>query len=411
MNQEADRESMWRLIEGADVMVTNFRAGVAEKFGFGQPEVLARNPEIIYLACNGWGETGPMKDQGGADPQVQAFCGWCSITGPEGGDWEFLRFLGHIDMNSSVYIAAGVLTGLVARGRVGGQGIRLSMLEAALSMQSNRLSEYLAGGVTPVPLGSASAVVAPSQAFECQDGEYVAVSAETEAQWERLVEALGRPELAKDARFSTNGDRVQHRRDLAAELGPIFKGKPATWWNFVLSRARVPVSRFWDWDLIQTNPQVLQNEHVVKVDTGATGTVYTGGPPWKFEEAPAQIRRNPVTGEHTKEVLTELAAAPSRPKAPQRHEGGAPFAGLRVLEFASGLAGPHAGALLADLGAAVVKIETGDGDYIRQWGPPFKDGVGTAFLELNRNKGSRGSRTSAERAGRPCWTWLARRTS
>ncbi len=96
LRQAAGRERMWQLIEAAEVMVTNFRPGTAEKLGFGQEVVLARNPDIVYLASTAWGEVGPMRDQGGADNWVQPFCGWCSINGRENGPWEFLRFLGHI---------------------------------------------------------------------------------------------------------------------------------------------------------------------------------------------------------------------------------------------------------------------------------------------------------------------------
>src|SRR5258705_2592141 len=172
------------LVEGADVLVSNLKPSSVEKHGFGTEAVLERNPGIVYCLANGWGETGPMSAKAGADNQVQAYSGWCSVTGAEGGGWEFLRYLGQIDLNSSLYITGAVLTGLATRRRLGGQAIKLSMLETAIAMQSSRIAEYLTGTV-PGPLGSAASVVAPSQALECEGKQYLAVAAETEAQWRR----------------------------------------------------------------------------------------------------------------------------------------------------------------------------------------------------------------------------------
>jgi CoA:oxalate CoA-transferase len=387
LRDDHDREDMWKLIESADVLVTNFRAGTGEKLGFGPEEVLARNPGIVYVPTNGWGDGGPMWSQGAADTAVAVLSGWCSVTGREGGAWEQIRFAGHIDMTAAIYTTAAVLTGLIARERVGGQKIGLSMLEAALAMQSNRLSEYLAGGVTPVPLGSAYSVVAPSQAFECQDKAFIAVSAESESQWKRLCEALGREDLLGNPLFATNAQRVQHREELARELGEVFKTKPTTWWMLALNRAKVPNSKFWDWDDIRFHPQVQANEHLVEVDTGRCGVVHTGGVPWKFANAPAVIRRNPYSGEHADAIRAEMESGEIRPlNLDSPRIGGLPFAGLRVLELACGLAGPYCAAYLADQGAVVTKVEPADGDYLRGWGPPFVGGSGTAFAELNRNK-------------------------
>lgn len=391
MNLAEDRDRMWRLIDSADVMLSNWRTGVAEKFGFSQAAVLARNPDIVHLPANGWGEFGPMRDVGGTDPTVQAFCGWCSITGEEGGPWQAQRYMSTIDANSGLYIAAATLTALFARKRVHGQGVNLSMLEAAVSMQANRLSEYLAGGVTPGPLGSAYSVIAPSQAFRCLDQAYLAVAAETEGQWGRLCAAVDRPELAADPRFLLNRDRVEHRRELAAALGAVFASKPAWFWSSALNRARVPNSKFLNWDLIRHHPQMLENEHLVKVDTGKSGVITTPGPVWKFTTEPVVLHRNPYTGEHTDEVLNELSRRPPtrRRVRPDGAVPELPFTGLRVVDLSSGLTGPYCTMLLADQGAQVVKLEVGAGDPARGWGPPFVEGVGTAYRELNRHKSIR----------------------
>jgi formyl-CoA transferase len=396
LRADEDRETMWALIESADVLVNNLRPNSVRRLGFDPESVLARNPSIVYCMSNGWGEDGPMVDKAGADNQVQAFGGWCSVMGEEGGPPEFLRFLGQIDLNASMYIVGAVLTGLALRSRYGGQSVSVSMLEATLAMQANRIAEYLASGVGPGPLGSAYSVVAPSQAFQCQDAAYVAVSAETERQWRRLCDAIGREDLLERPEFASNPERVGHRHELAAELEATFRTKPVAWWVQQLSDHLVPVARFWDFELIKWHPQVRENDHLIELDDGRFGTIFTGGPPWKFEEAPARVRRGPVSGEHTAEIRAELETLAAkggkganstnggrvRPSPPP----GAPFEGLRVLELSTGIAGPYCGSLLADQGADVLKLEPPDGDHVRGWGPPFVDGAGAAFTALNRNK-------------------------
>jgi crotonobetainyl-CoA:carnitine CoA-transferase CaiB-like acyl-CoA transferase len=385
-----DCRRMWQLIESSDVLVNNFKPSSVQRLGFTPEAVMSRNPDIVYCMSNGWGESGPLANKTGTDPVLQYFGGWCSVTGEEGGSWEALRFFGHIDLNASMYVAAAVLTGLATRTRLGGQTINVSMLETTLAMQSTRIAEYLHSETVPGPLGSAASGAAPSQAFRCEDQRWVAVSAETDGQWQRLCEAIDRGDLAAHPEYATNALRVAARRQLSLELNRVFLSRPAWWWMQQLTRRRVPCSTFWDLDLNNVHPQVRDNDHVIELDAGRFGTVFTGGPPWKFSRAPARVFRNPEPGEHTAEVLAELdQQSPARPAGAGARVPGSsapPFSGRRVLELATGIAGPYCGSLFADQGADVLKLEPPGGDRVRAWGPPFVDGVGAPFIELNRNK-------------------------
>ncbi len=390
LNDARDRERMWRLIEVSDVLVNNFKPSSVKNLGFTAGEVTARNPDIVYCVSNGWGSSGPLANNVGSDPVLQVFGGWCSVTGEDGGSWEALRFFGHIDLNASMYVTGAVLTGLATRPRVGGQSMSVSMLEATLAMQSTRTAEYLNGGIVPGPLGSAASVVSPSQAFCCEDQSWLAVCAESEGQWRRLCDAVGRTDLAERPEYATNAGRVANRTRLAEELSEAFISRPAWWWVQQLNKRFVPSAKFWDFELIKAHPQIRDNEHVIELDTGRFGRVFTGGPPWKFSRAPARVFRNPESGEHTAQVLAELdneiEADTNRGRLDAPASNELPFAGLRVLELATGIAGPYCGSVFADQGADVLKLEPGDGDRVRSWGPPFVRGVGVAFLELNRNK-------------------------
>ena len=383
VRSERGANAVRRLIERSDVLVTNLRFGALDKLGFGYEAARALNPDLIYLQATGFGEMGPMAYATGGDHWNQVFSGWCSIMGAEGGDPELLRCLGHIDFNTSLYNVAAVLTALYARGRKGGALINTSMLEASLALQCTRLAEYLMLGIVPGPLGSAAAAVAPSQAFRAED-DWLYVSADTQSQWERLCVVLGAPQLVGRLEYSSNAARVEHRKELAGELQPLFARFPVAWWLRNLGRAKVPAARFWDFEAIITHPQVTANEHVVPLER--SDDAVTGGVPWKFTNTPARVGPPTFSGEDTEALLTWLEAPQVLRQRPA-HDGdeGPDLAGMRFLDLTNGISGPYCGAMLADAGAEVIKLESPEGDYLKSWVPAI-DGVSVAYLQLNRRK-------------------------
>jgi len=388
LKDEADREKAFSLLRSCDVFMNNLRFGVPAKLGFTYEAVRAVNPKIIYCISTGWGSTGPMAPIGGSDGVCQCFCGWTSITGAPGGPGEYLRYQGQIDLNTSIYIAAAILQAIVARDRTGlGQEIEISMPQTAIAMQSTRLAEYLATGAQPPPMGSASATTVPHQAFRTGDNVWLAIGVTSDSQWQALCSALQAPELAADTRFATNAGRVANRDAVVSAISAILANRPVIWWTAQLTRHKVPHSRFWDFETILHHPQVRENAHMIDVDTGKAGVVHTGGPPWKFARTPARMERNPWPDEDRAAELTASvpATAAGSNGAPAALDGG-PLAGVRVVEIAQGIAGPYCGALLADGGADVVKVEPPGGDSLRAAGPPFIGDDSVTFVTLNRNK-------------------------
>ena len=389
LKSEEGRTQALKLLASCDVFVNNLRTGVPEKLGFGYEPVRKVNPKIIYCVSRGWGKSGPMAPVGGGDGVVQAFCGWTSITGARGGPGEYLRYQGQIDLNTSIYIASSILLALVTRDRTGvGQEIDMTMLGAAVAMQSSRIAEYLATGKNPMPLGAAAGTSAPHQYFHCMDAKWLAVGVETDSQWQALCKALEAPELAAAPRFATNPDRVAHRDELAEALKPIFNSKASLWWHHHLTRNGVPNSLPWDFDQLRSHPQNLLNEQMMTVDTGRAGVITTGGPPWKFSKSPARMERACYSGEHDAEILGALPSGPVVMTTPPPLEkvSGGPLKGLKILELAQGVSGPYCGQVLGDSGAEVIKVESTKGDYARQFGPPFQGEESAVFLALNRNK-------------------------
>jgi CoA:oxalate CoA-transferase len=308
LKQEADRATALKIIEKSDVFIQNMRPGAVERLGLGYEVVSQVNPRIVYVSASAYGRTGPMAKEAGVDPTVQAFSGWCSITGRPGSQGEMFRHLAHLDINTSTMITEAVLQALLARERTGkGQKVEIEMLAAALSLQTSRLAEYFATGEQPRPAGSAAATTVPHQAFLCEDQKYIAVGVVSEDQWPRFCRAVKAEALVADPRFATNPRRVEHRAELIPLLEERFRTKPAAWWAIRLTKEQVPNSRIMDFEALRHHPQVTQNQHIVELDTPHWGTLSVDGLPWQFSKAPAgPIRPGGLKGEHTEEVLREL---------------------------------------------------------------------------------------------------------
>ncbi|MGA2409408.1 MAG: CoA transferase [Candidatus Binataceae bacterium] len=313
LKNEADRAVALELAKLSDVFVNNMRPGAVDRLGLSYSTVSRINPRIVYILACAYGATGPMAGEAGIDPTVQAFSGWCSITGPEHGRGEMFRHLAHIDLTTATVVAQAALQGLLARERTGkGQLIEVEMLRAAMAIQTTRLAEYFATGAQPPPLGSAASTTVPHQAFECADGKYLAVGVVSEDQWPRMCGALGLDQLADDPRFATNRDRVAHRADLIPLLAERFKIKPAAWWMIRLSHAQVPNGPFMSFQELRYHPQAIASGGITEIDTPHWGRLSIDGLPWQFDRTPAgPIRAGGLPGEHAAEILAELGIAPA----------------------------------------------------------------------------------------------------
>ena len=137
LKSQADRETAYRLLQTCDVFLVNMRPGAADRLGMGYEQVRAANPNVVYTAITGWGETGPMRDSPGADVQCQYFTGFWSTNGARGGSPEVYRHFTQMDASTGNVAAQAVLMGLLARHRTGqGQRIHVGMLRAGMALQS-----------------------------------------------------------------------------------------------------------------------------------------------------------------------------------------------------------------------------------------------------------------------------------
>ena len=309
LKAEFDQDIAHQLIATCDVFVDNMRPGVADRLGLGYEELSAINPRLVYCTICGWGTSGPMAERTAADPQIQAFSGFAGNSGAPGSTAEVYRHFTQMDATTGNYATMAILMALLARERSGrGQRIDLSMVEATTAVQATRIGEYLATGEQPPLLGSASSSVVPSEAFACEEpNTYIGVEAVTVKQWQALCSVLGLDDLGGDDRLSTLAGRVAAREQISARLAAVFKTKPTRWWQIRLGRAGVPNARILRFEELMHHPQVTQNHYIEAVQTQAYGEVYAAGLPWTFSRTPASILPAAPAGEHTGEILDELA--------------------------------------------------------------------------------------------------------
>ena len=306
LKTEDGKAVLRRLLKNADVVTENYRRGVMEKMGFGYAALKKENPKLVYCSISGFGRTGPYADRAGYDLVAQGMSGLMSITGEGPGRPPVKVGAPVTDITAGILAAMGVVAALHARAKTGeGQMVDTSLFEAGITLTYWQSAIALATGVAPGPMGSAHPLNAPYQAFQTKDG-WINVGAANQNNWLRLIELLGRQELAEDERFRTNGTRIQNQVALADVLAPNFRKRTSAEWLERMEQAKIPAGPVLNILEMQANEQTLAREMVVETRHTKLGAVKTIGMPVKFSATPAGVRRAaPLYGEHTREVLRE----------------------------------------------------------------------------------------------------------
>ncbi|WP_058364841.1 CaiB/BaiF CoA transferase family protein [Haloparvum sedimenti] len=304
---EAGREVFRDLASEADVLVENFRVGKMADWGLDYPDLTAENPGLVYCGISGYGEWGPDRDKPAYDIMMQARGGLMSITGVEGGAPVRVG-VALADVGAGMYATQAILAALLERelGDGTGQKVDVSLLDGQAAWMSYMATNYFASGDPPGRMGSKHPTIAPYQAFETADG-YVVVACTSNAFWERLCEALDRPDLLADERFATNADRVRNREALDAALDAAFAEWTTAEAVETLEAHDVPASHVRDMAELFADPQIEAREMRVEMEHPTAGTVTMPGSPMKFSRTPATYRQHPpLLGEHTETVLREF---------------------------------------------------------------------------------------------------------
>jgi len=308
-------EVVKKLLADADVVTENYRKGTLEKLGLGYDVLQKLNPRLVYCAISGYGRTGPYADKGGFDLIAQGFAGLMSVTGEPGGP-PVKSGTPIADINAGIFAALGIVSALLARATTGrGQFVETSLMEAGIQQMYWQAAIYFATGVNPGPSGSAHILTAPYQAFPTADG-WINLGGANQSNWERIVKAIGMPELGADSRFATNSDRMRNLAQLVPILGDALKAKPSAHWISLFEAQGVPVGPVNQTSDMASDAQVKAREMVIEVDHPKAGRVKAIGHPVKFSETRARSTRPaPLLGQHTREVLKGLGYDDARIEA------------------------------------------------------------------------------------------------
>ena len=294
-----------RLAAGADILVENFRPGVMARLGLGYAALREVNPRLIYCAISGFGQDGPMAGRPAYDQIVQGLAGVMSVTG-DAASAPLRAGYPVSDTIGGMTAAFAVAAALNADPR--GCFIDVSMLESTIATMGWVVSNYLIGGIEPVPFGNANSTSAPSGAFRAGDG-LLNIAANKDEQWQALARLIGRAELVSDPRFATREDRKANRAALSAEIEAALAARPAADWEALLNEAGVPAGAVLTVPQILAHPQIAGRGFLATftdvpgvgrdVTVARTGIKIDGA-------APAVTRPPPQLGADTDAVLQGL---------------------------------------------------------------------------------------------------------
>ena len=296
------------LARRADVVVENFRPGVADRLGLGWGALSACNPSVIYASISGYGHDGrpEFSERPGYDLTLQADGGVPSLTGPIGAPPQ--RVGAPIaDLTSALFAVQAILAALLHRERTPGrpgQRVDVAMLDGQLALLSTLAARHLADGRPVENFGDAHATIAPFESYACRDGRLLALACGNDRHFQRACEALQLPALL--AELPRNDQRIAARAQVRSTLDRAFAGLDRAEALGRLDAAGVPCAPFRDVAEAVAHPQAIARGMIVPLEHPTAGTIRTIAWPARLSASPARYRRAPPRlGEHGGEVLRE----------------------------------------------------------------------------------------------------------
>lgn len=300
------REVFYRLAARVDVVIQNFRHGVAEKLKIAYADLLPHNPKLIYASATGFGREGPDAAMGVFDILGQARSGALQALRAPGDPVEYNNAFGLADQTGGILLAQAVTAALFARERSGeGQEVEVSQLGAMLSLQQMGITRHLVNGYEPAMSRRYAPRNPVFNLYKCQDEEWIAVGGlQGDRYWKDFCTILGLPALGADPRFATMQQRTAANRELVTELDQAFARLSCVTLLTQFAAAGIPCSRVNSYADIASDPQVMANGYIVELEHPHLGPIREIGLPIHFSRTPAAPRScAPELGQDTEAVL------------------------------------------------------------------------------------------------------------
>ncbi len=308
----AGREVVKKLMQTADVVIENFKPGTMEKWGLGPEDMAITNPDLIFARISGYGQTGPNSSKPGYASVTEAYSGFRYVNGFP-GDPPVRPNLSIGDTVAGIHAVLGVLLALLERKQergTGGQVVDVALYEAMFNLMEGMVPEYSGAGAIREPSGSTITGIVPTNTYLCGDGKHVVIGANGDSIFIRLMQAMGRDDIATDPRYADNPGRVEHQDFIDGTIAVWTKAHSSQEVINLLEAADVPVGPIYNvadmmqdphyqarglFETVQTDQGELAIPAILpKLSASPGATDWPGGP----------------VGTHTDEILQEVGLSP-----------------------------------------------------------------------------------------------------
>jgi crotonobetainyl-CoA:carnitine CoA-transferase CaiB-like acyl-CoA transferase len=294
----------------SDVLIENYKFGDLARYGLAYDDLKKINPRLVYCSVTGFGQTGPYRGRPGYDFMIQGMGGMMSVTGepddaPGGGPQR--AGVPVADIITGMYASIAICAALAHRAESKlGQHLDLALLDSQIALLAYQNTNYFSTGSPPKRIGNLHPNIVPYQPFRTKDGSVI-LACGNDNLYRKFCEAAGRPELAEDPRFATNGARVENRAEMTRLLAQVFAQRTTREWVDALEAAGVPNGPINDVAQVFQEPQVKARGVKIELEHPVAGKLPLVASPMRFSGTPLEHSLAPPTlGQHTDEILREV---------------------------------------------------------------------------------------------------------
>lgn len=308
LKSEAGIALFYRLVKNTDIVMHNFKVGVAERLGIDHSSLTKHNKKIITAVATGLGKKGDDAKLGVFDILGLARSGAMHALRYPGCDYQYTAAFGLADQVGALVLAQGITLALLARERFDiGQEIEASQLGSMMLLQQMGITRQLINGIGPTIADRTQNVNPLFSVYPGSGDRWFAIGGlQPDRYWKDFCLVIGRSDIVFDKRFEDMSSRTRHAAELVAILDTIFIKKPREYWLSQLAIKEIPCAPINDYNDLKTDCQVVANQYITQVEHPGAGTISAVGLPIKLSETPGEIQSTaPEFGQHTEILLLE----------------------------------------------------------------------------------------------------------
>lgn len=308
LSHDLGRQAMLRLVEGADVLIENFRPGTMERWGLGWDDLHTANPGLVMVRVTGFGQTGPYQERAGFGTLAESMSGFAHINGHPGGPPTLPPFAladGIAGLSGAFLTMAALRSRDLGEGT--GQMIDLSIYEPIFWLLGPQATIYDQLGIVQGRTGNRAPFTAPRNAYLSRDGVWLGLSGSSQSTAERTVRLVGRPEMAERPWFANHAGRLRHQDELDEAIGEWIAARDAGEVVAAFSEAGAAIAPILDISGIVQDPQFVHNETITTVEDPVLGPVRMQNLVGRLSATPGGVQTTgPALGQHNRDILGDL---------------------------------------------------------------------------------------------------------